>query len=121
MERLKFALGFMASFFIVSAIGNIIGWNLLLIISSCILMLTGICFSYSFNCERYLKTPKLKIFKNSDKWFKAVGVAFLFVVISVIWIIATESDGGGRKWSDLSNVEKENARYSHQLYEYLYD
>lgn len=77
-------------------------------------------------CLKENKTPKFEFLAflaeaNEEKRIKFIAIGITVVVVGLSLAYAISSGGGSKKsWSDLSDVEKENARYSHELYEYIH-
>lgn len=70
-------------------------------------------------------TPVVGWLEGPDKSWTRMTISFVAgiccIVISVILIVNGVGDSGSStKWSDLSETEKNNIRYSHELYEYIH-
>ena len=62
--------------------------------------------------------------ENNNNNSNNSSTVFAYVVLIIMVIIAFASCGGpssnsGRNWSDLSETEKENARYAYEVQKYI--
>ena len=99
-----------------------------------VMILTGILllFAFPFSFQYIIKNEWVLKHKQLEKFLRYAydnplvtgGICLLLMLVGYSMMggdISDLSTGGDSSWSDLSETEKNNIRYSHELYEYIHE